>query len=82
MKKILYALSILIATYSATNVAIAKPSTAPKIKALLITGGCCHDYDQQRDIIPAAVEMKSKLPVEWTILHQKNKGGRRHARIL
>ncbi|MEC7288244.1 MAG: hypothetical protein VXU42_06065, partial [Verrucomicrobiota bacterium] len=68
MKFFIYTLSLLIATYSATSVAIAKPSEAPRIKALLITGGCCHDYDQQRDIIPAAVEMKSKLPVEWTIL--------------
>ena len=75
MKFFIYTLSLLIATYSAKSVAIAKPTEAPRIKALLITGGCCHDYDQQRDIIPAAVEMKSKLPVEWTILHQKTKAG-------
>jgi hypothetical protein len=44
--------------------------TEPLIKALLVTGGCCHDYDQQREILPAAVDLKSKLKVEWTIYHQ------------
>jgi len=52
-------------------------SSAEPIKALLITGGCCHDYDTQREIIPAAVDLYSKLPVEWTIYHQRtNKGDR------
>ncbi len=32
--------------------AVAKPTPAPAIKALLITGGCCHDYDNQRDFQP------------------------------
>jgi len=41
------------------------------IKALLVTGGCCHDYDQQREILPVAVDLKSKLKVEWTIYHQR-----------
>ena len=43
------------------------------IKALLITGGCCHDYDRQREIIPMAVDMNTKLKVQWTILHQRAK---------
>ena len=50
---------------------------AEPIKALLITGGCCHDYDAQREIIPAAVDFYSKLPVEWTIYHQRTKAGDR-----
>jgi hypothetical protein len=50
---------------------------AEPIKALLITGGCCHDYDAQREIIPAAVDLYSKLPVEWTIYHQRTKAGDR-----
>ena len=38
------------------------------IKALLITGGCCHDYTSQKKILPEAI---SKLAnVEWTIVHQ------------
>lgn len=47
----------------------------PVIKALLITGGCCHDYDNQREIIPAAIDSQSKLRVEWTIFHQRTKAG-------
>lgn len=47
------------------------------IKALLVTGGCCHDYDTQREIIPAAVDLYSKKPVEWTIYHQRTKAGDR-----
>ncbi len=55
----------------------AKPKASPKpdIKALLITGGCCHDYDQQRELIPAMVDMNTKLKVSWTILHQRTKKG-------
>lgn len=49
----------------------AKPQAKADIKALLITGGCCHDYNGQRDIIPMAVDMNSKLKVEWTIVHQR-----------
>lgn len=55
----------------------AKKGGEPDLKALLITGGCCHDYDQQREILPAAVDLKSKLKVEWTIYHQRTKAGDR-----
>ncbi|WOO43732.1 ThuA domain-containing protein [Rubellicoccus peritrichatus] len=48
---------------------------AAPIKALLITGGCCHDYDTQRDIIPMAIDNYSKEKVAWTILHQRTKKG-------
>jgi putative heme-binding domain-containing protein len=38
------------------------------IKALLITGGCCHDYGSQKKILPEAI---SKIAnVDWTIVHQ------------
>lgn len=50
---------------------------AEPIKALLITGGCCHDYDVQRELIPSAVDQYSKLTVEWTIYHQRTKAGDR-----
>jgi type 1 glutamine amidotransferase len=59
----------------------AKKNAEPEIKALLITGGCCHDYDQQRDILPMAVDLKSKLKVEWTIYHQRTKAGNRDLEI-
>lgn len=49
----------------------AKKNGGPDLKVLLVTGGCCHDYGQQREILPAAVDLKSKLKVEWTIYHQR-----------
>lgn len=49
----------------------------PDLKALLVTGGCCHDYDEQRAILPMAVEMKTTLNVEWTIYHQRTQAGDR-----
>jgi type 1 glutamine amidotransferase len=41
---------------------------SPPIKALLITGGCCHDYTQQKKILPEAVSARAK--VDWTIVQQ------------
>jgi hypothetical protein len=49
-----------------------KPTPPADIKALLITGGCCHDYDTQREILPMAVDLNTSLTVQWTILHQRS----------
>jgi len=48
-------------------------STAPSLKALLITGGCCHDYDNQKTIIPEAVGAHSTAAIDWTVIHQGGK---------
>lgn len=40
----------------------------PPIRALLITGGCCHDYTKQKQILPEAISKRAN--VEWTIVHQ------------
>jgi len=45
------------------------------MKALLITGGCCHDYKEQREVIPMSIDMHSKQKIEWTILHQRTANG-------
>ena len=45
----------------------------PKLKALLVTGGCCHDYPAQIKIVTD--EISKRVPVEWTIVHGKNKRG-------
>lgn len=39
----------------------------PKLKALLITGGCCHDYKRQKLIL--SEEISKRARVEWTIVH-------------
>jgi putative heme-binding domain-containing protein len=48
-----------------------KPTDKPKVKpirALLITGGCCHDYEKQKKILTEGVS--SRALVEWEIVHQ------------
>ena len=38
-----------------------------KIKALLITGGCCHDYPNQKLILPAGIDERSNIEIEWKV---------------
>lgn len=77
MKLYTKALCCLIAACFCASMATAqrKPTPKPDIKALLITGGCCHDYDAQRELIPMSVDLNTKLSVQWTVLHQRTKKG-------
>jgi len=63
------------ATMLATGLLL--PAQAEKVttplKALLIVGGCCHDYDNQKTIIPEGVSARSSVPIEWTVIHQGGK---------
>lgn len=45
---------------------------AKPIKALLLTGGCCHDYNNQKTIIPEGVSARAN--VEWTVVHDPSNG--------
>lgn len=47
-------------------------SAARPIRALLVTGGCCHDYDMQKLIIPRGVSARAN--VVWTVVHQGGAG--------
>src|SRR5437868_1266468 len=38
------------------------------IHALLITGGCCHDYEHQKKVLTEGVSARMK--VDWTIVHE------------
>lgn len=40
----------------------------PPIRALLVTGGCCHDYERQKLIITKGVSARAH--VVWTVVHQ------------
>ncbi|MFN9718015.1 MAG: discoidin domain-containing protein [Planctomycetota bacterium] len=53
--------SSLIAQESATKVD--RP-----IHALLVTGGCCHDYDRQKLILTRGIS--ARADVRWTVVHQ------------
>ena len=61
-------LSLLTLTSSSLN---AQETTAkPKrpIQALLVTGGCCHDYDRQKLILTRGIS--ARTDVRWTVVHQ------------
>lgn len=53
--------------------ALAQAADAPKpIRALLLTGGCCHDYAKQKDILPQGVSARAN--VEWTVVQDPGNG--------
>ena len=43
-------------------------SKGKAIKALLVTGGCCHDYARQKQIITRGISARAN--VVWTVAHQ------------
>lgn len=57
---ILAALVPFVATASADEV---KP-----IRALLVIGGCCHDYAHQQKLLPEGISARAN--VEWTVVHE------------
>ena len=41
------------------------------IQALLVTGGCCHDYDRQKRILTRGISARAN--VHWTVVQQGGK---------
>ncbi len=64
MKKLLISILSLTATF-----AIADETPKP-LKVMLITGGCCHDYKTQKDILKMGLE--ARLNIEITQVHTDN----------
>ncbi len=46
----------------------------PRVKALVVSGGCCHDYALQGKLLVDAIS--KSLPVDWTIAIQGGRGTR------
>jgi type 1 glutamine amidotransferase len=42
------------------------------IRALLVIGGCCHDYEKQKDILTKGISARAN--VEWTVAFDPDKG--------
>src|SRR5471030_1440863 len=51
-------------------------NAAEPIKALMITGGCCHDYEQQKKILSEGISARAN--VTWTIIHEGDADGKNH----
>jgi type 1 glutamine amidotransferase len=42
------------------------------IRALLVIGGCCHDYEKQKDLITKGISERAN--VQWSIAYETDKG--------
>src|SRR5438093_6757643 len=67
----LVAIAAMIVVPVASRAADAKP-----IRALLLTGGCCHDYAHQKDILKKGIEARANVVVDiiWANKDGKNDG--------
>lgn len=45
------------------------------LKVLMVTGGCCHDYDNQKVILQAG--LGERLNVEFTVVHEEGPEGKK-----
>src|SRR5260221_14508639 len=55
---------------------LANARAAEPLRALLITGGCCHDYEAQKKILSEGISARAN--VTWTILHEGDRDGKDH----
>jgi putative membrane-bound dehydrogenase-like protein len=61
-------LSLCSLTNSSLNAQEAATKPDRPIRALLVTGGCCHDYDRQKLILTRGIS--ARADVRWTVVHQ------------
>ena len=53
-------------------VVCARAGDGPKpLRALMVTGGCCHDYASQKKILSEGISARAN--VEWSIVHEGDK---------
>jgi type 1 glutamine amidotransferase len=46
------------------------------LRALMITGGCCHDYEHQKKILSEGISARAN--VVWTIIHEGDSDAKEH----
>ncbi len=65
--------SLLATGSSADEKKVDTSGASPKpLKALLVAGGCCHDYGKQKDILKAGLEQRANIVVD--ICYNEDKG--------
>jgi type 1 glutamine amidotransferase len=64
--------SFLSAVVIALSASAARAQDDKPIKALLVLGGCCHDYAKQQDLITKGISGKAN--VSWAIAYDPDKG--------
>jgi hypothetical protein len=71
----LKSISILIPVLAvAMAVSVTAEPAAKPLKALLVIGGCCHDYATQKDLISAGIEARANIRVD--VCYSPEKGTR------
>jgi type 1 glutamine amidotransferase len=55
----------------AENIEAAEP-----LRGLLITGGCCHDYQAQKKILTDGIGERANIV--WTVIHEGDEDGKNH----
>ena len=64
-------LLFLLLSVLAGSAPLTRADDAPKpIRALLVLGGCCHDYSHQKDILTRGISRRAA--VEWTVAYDPN----------
>jgi uncharacterized protein len=63
----LFALLLAVPAFACLAAAPAKP-----LRALYVTGGCCHDYNREKIIISQGVSARAN--VQWTIVQEEGQG--------
>ncbi len=66
-KNMKHLILVLVALNLFSSDGIAAEKSKP-IKALLVTGGCCHDYERQKLILTKGISARAN--VIWTVVHQ------------
>ncbi len=65
--------AILVSVLCSSAVRADQPKKSDSIKILLITGGCCHDYDFQAKAMQIALKERGVSAV-WTVVNEGGKG--------
>lgn len=71
MKRRLVALACLAFTAAAFGAA-----NPPPLRALLVIGGCCHDYPEQKDLLKAGLEARANVTIELAYIASTERNAR------
>jgi len=65
-------LTLLIGSMATADEPIGSTESGATVRALMVTGGCCHDYQNQKKIISEGLSTRVG-PIDWTILEYGDK---------
>lgn len=77
---VLAAVAGVMALMSSTGDSVAQESKKKALRGLMLTGGCCHDYDKQKEIL--ATGLGSELDIEWKVVQEGGKGTKHQFDLL